>query len=133
MMTATVRKTSLIILLFLCLFLAQAEQFYGVAHIYGLNYAGNMTASGEVFNPEGFTAAHSSYAFNSVVRVTNISNGLSVEVRINDRAPLANTDIGLSLAAAQSIGIHNQIDRQAQVQLELIRQQQSSPKSPFGS
>lgn len=45
------------------------------------------TASGEPFDPEAFTAAHKTLPFNTRVRVTNLANGASVVVRINDRGP----------------------------------------------
>ena len=48
---------------------------------------GTTTASGEAFNPDGITAAHRTLPFNTRVRVTNLANGTSVTVRINDRGP----------------------------------------------
>ena len=49
--------------------------------------SGNTTANGEDFNPDGLTAAHKTLPFNTMVRVTNLANGKSVTVRINDRGP----------------------------------------------
>ena len=46
-----------------------------------------MTATGEVFNPWGMTAAHKTLPFGTMLRVTNVANGKSVVVRINDRGP----------------------------------------------
>jgi rare lipoprotein A len=58
------------------------------------------TANGETFNPNALTAAHKTLKFNTVVRVTNKSNGKSVDVRINDRGPfVAGRCIDLSRAA----------------------------------
>jgi peptidoglycan lytic transglycosylase len=48
---------------------------------------GSQTASGEPFDPNGLTAAHRTLPFNTMVRVTNLANGKSVTVRINDRGP----------------------------------------------
>jgi rare lipoprotein A len=48
---------------------------------------GQVTANGETFNPDGLTAASKTLAFNTMLRVTNLSNGKSVVVRINDRGP----------------------------------------------
>lgn len=75
---------------------------YGV----GDGYGGRKTASGERMNPAAMTAAHPSRAFGSIVRVTNLSNGRSVSVRINDRGPYkAGRCIDLSAGAARSIGM----------------------------
>lgn len=49
--------------------------------------SGSRTANGESFNPDGLTAAHKELPFNTRVRVTNLANGKSVVVRINDRGP----------------------------------------------
>jgi rare lipoprotein A len=57
----------------------------GIASIY--NYAGKKTANGERANPRGLTAAHKTLPFGTKVRVTNVRNGRSVVVRINDRGP----------------------------------------------
>lgn len=65
---------------------------------------GQMTANGEVFDPEALTAAHKTLAFNTRVRVTNPSNGKSVVVRINDRGPFVDGRcIDLSRAAFRAI------------------------------
>ena len=57
----------------------------GTASYYGRELAGNRTASGERFDPDQMTAAHPTLAFGSKVRGTNLSNGQSVIVRVNDR------------------------------------------------
>jgi rare lipoprotein A len=76
----------------------------GTASWYGPGFAGKKTASGEVFDTTGFTAAHQTLPFGSKAKVTNLSNGKSVNVRINDRGPYAgNRIIDLSPAAAQAI------------------------------
>ena len=78
----------------------------GHASYYGAELAGNRTASGETFRPEGLTAAHRTLPLGSKVRVTNPRNGQSVVVRINDRGPFhGNRVIDLSTAAARTIGL----------------------------
>jgi rare lipoprotein A len=78
----------------------------GVASWYGPGFAGRLTASGEVFDPGQLTAAHRTLPFNTHLRVTNLSNGRSVVVRINDRGPFAGGRIiDLSRAAAERIGM----------------------------
>jgi rare lipoprotein A len=65
---------------------------------------GGMTASGETFSPHKLTAAHRTLPFGTMVRVTNLTNGKTVVVRINDRGPfLKNRVIDLSQAAAQQL------------------------------
>ncbi len=69
-------------------------------------YRGGRTASGEVSGPNGFTAAHRTLPFGTVVRVTNIRNGRSVTVRINDRGPYGRGRvIDVSHAAARELGM----------------------------
>jgi rare lipoprotein A (peptidoglycan hydrolase) len=73
---------------------------------YGPGLNGKKTASGERFDINKLTAAHPTLPFNSMVKVTNISNGLSVTVRINDRGPSNKKYcIDLSMAAAKLIDI----------------------------
>jgi rare lipoprotein A len=78
----------------------------GTASWYGYRFHGRRTASGERFNASAYTAAHRSLPFGTKVRVTNLRNGRSVIVRINDRGPYARGRvIDLSKAAANAIGI----------------------------
>ncbi|HEU4341594.1 MAG TPA: septal ring lytic transglycosylase RlpA family protein [Candidatus Binatia bacterium] len=78
----------------------------GMASWYGPGFHGKTTASGEVFNQEKFTAAHPSLPWGSTVKVTNLANGKSVEVRINDRGPFAKGRIiDVSRAAARALGM----------------------------
>jgi len=65
----------------------EGETEKGDASWYGAGFQGKQTADGEIFNKNEMTAAHRHLPFNSIVRVTNLSNGISVEVRINDRGP----------------------------------------------
>lgn len=91
----------------------------GMASYYGDELAGNRTASGERFDPDELTAAHRSLPFGSMVRVTNVSNGDSVVVRINDRGPFSRGRvIDISHAAARQIGMHR--SGTARVKLALL-------------
>ncbi len=66
---------------------------------------GGTTASGERANPQGMTAAHRTLPFGTLVDVTNLSNGRTVTVRINDRGPFAKGRvIDVTLAAARELG-----------------------------
>jgi rare lipoprotein A len=76
----------------------------GTASYYADEFNGKKTANGEIYNMNELTSAHPSYPFNTIVRVTNLANGKSVEVRINDRMPnYKNRIIDLSFAAAKKI------------------------------
>ena len=91
----------------------------GMASYYGDELAGNRTASGERFDPDKLTGAHRSLPFGSMVRVTNVSNGDSVVVRINDRGPFSRGRvIDISHAAAREIGMHR--SGTARVKLALL-------------
>lgn len=91
----------------------------GMASYYGKELAGNRTASGERFNPSHLTAAHRTLPFGSMVRVTNVANGDSVIVRINDRGPFSHGRvIDVSHAAAREIGMHR--SGTARVKLALL-------------
>src|SRR5262245_51785618 len=77
-----------------------------VATWYGHEYAGNRTASGERFNPNGLTAAHRSLPFGTCLRVANPKTGRSVSVRVNDRGPFTKgVSLDLSHGAARAIGM----------------------------
>jgi rare lipoprotein A len=78
----------------------------GTATWYGRRYHGNRTASGEVYDMYGMTAAHTVLPIPSYARVTNVANGRSVVVRINDRGPfLAERLIDLSYVAAHKLDL----------------------------
>lgn len=78
----------------------------GIASWYGRRYHGNNTASGEVYDMYAMTAAHPTLPLPSYARVTNLDNGKSVIVRLNDRGPfLADRVIDLSYTAAYKLGI----------------------------
>lgn len=83
-------------------------QFQGWASWYGPGFDGNLSASGERFNQYAMTAAHKTLPFGTEVRVTNLDNGRSVVVRINDRGPfIPGRVIDLSTAAARVLGMVN--------------------------
>jgi rare lipoprotein A len=68
---------------------------------------GARTANGERYNPMGLTAAHRSLPFGTRVLVTNLNNGKSVIVRINDRGPFVRGRVmDLSFGAAKVVGLH---------------------------
>ena len=78
----------------------------GIASWYGQPFQGRLTASGETYDMEKMTAAHRTLPFGAKVRVQNLVNQKSVEVRINDRGPFVKDRIiDLSHAAAQAIGM----------------------------
>jgi len=78
----------------------------GLASWYGGKFQGRRTASGEIFDTNQLTAAHKSLPFGTLVRVTNMDNGKTVVVRINDRGPfVAGRIIDLSRAAATAIAM----------------------------
>jgi peptidoglycan lytic transglycosylase len=76
----------------------------GDASWYGYEFASRLTANGERFDPRRLTCAHRSLPLGSRVRVTNLLNGRTVLVRINDRGPYVDgREIDLSLAAARAL------------------------------
>jgi rare lipoprotein A len=78
----------------------------GEASWYGAAHQGKPTASGEKFDQARLTAAHRSLPFGTKIKVTNLGNGKTVEVEINDRGPFAeNRIIDLSHAAAKALEI----------------------------
>lgn len=83
-----------------------ASVYYGQASWYGYPFYGKRTANGEIYRPGTMTAAHKSLPFGTRVRVTNLNNGRSRIVRINDRGPyVGGRIIDLSEAAASSLGV----------------------------
>jgi rare lipoprotein A len=93
--------------------------FQGRASWYGPQFHGRRTANGEIFNSNDLTAAHRSLPFGTKVRVTNINNGRSVVVRINDRGPfIGGRIIDLSAGAARILNMVQ--SGVAPVQLEIL-------------
>jgi rare lipoprotein A len=80
----------------------------GIASWYGEAFHGKYTANGEVFDLNGLTAAHRTLPLPSIVRVTNLDNGRTLDVRINDRGPFARGRIiDLSRRSAQLLGFES--------------------------
>jgi rare lipoprotein A len=95
----------------------------GAGSFYSDRLVGKKTAAGGRFTQHGLTAAHQRLPFGTVVRVTNMDNGLSIKVAIDDRGPYAGDRIiDLSSAAAQALGIHE--DGIATVKLEAFKTDQ---------
>lgn len=92
----------------------------GVASYYGDKFHGRRTANGEQYNQWKYTAAHKSYPFGTLIRATNLKNGKSVIVRINDRGPYAKGRIiDLSVRAAETIDLLD--SGIAKVKLEILK------------
>jgi rare lipoprotein A len=78
----------------------------GLASYYAKRHAGRRTASGERYDPSALTAAHRTLPFGTRIEVTNLNNGKSTVVRVNDRGPhVRGRIIDLSRNAANSIGM----------------------------
>lgn len=81
----------------------------GVASWYGKKFHGKLTSNGEVYDMHQLSAAHKSLPIPSMVKVTNLDNGRTVTLRINDRGPFHdNRIIDLSYAAAKLLGYDDQ-------------------------
>jgi rare lipoprotein A len=90
----------------------------GVASVYASKFQGRRTTSGEPYNSQALTAAHPSLPFGALVRVTSLTNGKTVVVRINDRGPFVEGRIiDLSRAAAQALRLRGLM----QVEIEQLR------------
>lgn len=77
----------------------------GIASWYGRDFHGRKTASGEIFDMYGISAAHRTLPLGTVIRVTNLENSRSIKVRVNDRGPYAkNRVLDLSYGAAKELG-----------------------------
>src|SRR3954462_9176655 len=91
----------------------------GVASWYGRDFHGRLTANGEVYDMHGISAAHPTLPMPSYVRVTNIGNGRSLIVRVNDRGPYhSDRVIDLSVKAARLLDFHG--DGLARVRVEYV-------------
>ena len=91
---------------------AQKYREKGIASWYGFETyrqkGGRMTANGEAFHPDGLNAAHKYLPLPTYVRVTNLENGKSIIVRVNDRGPFVeNRIIDLSAGAAKKLGFYD--------------------------
>ena len=81
------------------------EHEIGVVSWYGQEFQGNETASGEIYDLNGLTAAHLTLPFGTTIRVTNLENSKEVLLRINDRGPhIGQRLLDVSWAAAKRLG-----------------------------
>lgn len=91
-----------------------------VASYYAEKFHGKKTSNGEYFNMYALTCAHKSLPFDTVIRVTNLSNGKQVDVRVNDRGPfVVGREIDLSKAAAVKLNMIG--TGTAKVRLEIVK------------
>ena len=82
------------------------EVQYGIASWYGPDFHGKPTSSGEIYDMFQLTCAHNSFQLGTVVMVTNLENGRSVELKVNDRGPFVKERIiDVSFTAAQILGM----------------------------
>ena len=91
----------------------------GIASWYGPGFAGQPTASGEIFDPLAMTAAHPELPLGTEVVVVNVENGREARLRINDRGPfIGDRVIDVSKAAAKALGFY--YTGLAEVRVELV-------------
>lgn len=91
----------IVLILFLCLIIQTiCKGAEGIASFYGEDHRGRPTANRELFNPDNFTCASWHYRFNTRLLVTNMANGRSVVVRVNDRGPARRLHRAIDLSAA---------------------------------
>lgn len=92
----------------------------GLASVYSDHLNGKKTASGESYDSSGLTAAHQTLPLGAEIRVTNLANGRSVRVRVNDRGPhVEGRIVDLSSRAAAVLGMRTGV---AHVRLEILSQ-----------
>ena len=97
----------------------------GIASWYGGRHQGRMTASGEIFDENRLTAAHRTLPLETKARVTNLENGRSIEVTVNDRGPyIRGRVIDLSARAAKELGMAQR--GLALVRIEVVREETTS-------
>jgi len=90
----------------------------GMASWYGREFYGKKTANGEVYNMHDMTGAHRTLPLPSVVKVTNLENGRSAVIRVNDRGPFVkNRIIDVSKAVAQKLDFHDKGTTRVKVEL----------------
>ncbi len=82
------------------------DSFSGIASWYGPNFHNKLTSNGEYYNMYAMTAAHKTLPMNTMLRITNLENGIKIVVRVNDRGPFAKSRIiDLSNQAAHRINM----------------------------
>ena len=112
----------------------QEYEYYkeiGLASWYGDDFHNKKTANGETFNMNEMTAAHKTLPLPSIVRVTNLENGRSVVVRVNDRGPFVdNRIIDLSKKAADALGFKHR--GLITVRVELLKKETENFLKKYG-
>lgn len=99
----------------------------GVSSWYGKEFDGRRTASGEVFDMNGMTAAHRTLPLGTTVKVTNLDNGKSASLVINDRGPFVRgRDLDCSYGAAKALGFAGA--GLAHVRIEVVEEARERPK-----
>lgn len=103
----------------------------GVASWYGDAFHGRPTANGELFDKDRISAAHPTLPLPSRVRVTNLENGRTIELRVNDRGPFVGDRlIDLSQAAARALGFEEQGLVRVRVQFLALDEARGTPPEP---
>lgn len=112
----------------------------GIASWYGPGFHGEMTANGEIYDMNELTAAHKTLPMPSIVRVTNLENGRTLKLRVNDRGPfIGDRIIDVSRRAAQLLGFYGAGTAKVRVQIEAEESQQLAaaltgvPATPIGT
>lgn len=100
----------------------------GVSSWYGKEFDGRRTASGEVFDMNGMSAAHRTLPLGTSVKVTNLDNGKSADLVINDRGPfIRGRDLDCSYGAAKALGFAGA--GLARVRIEVVEEAKERPKN----
>jgi peptidoglycan lytic transglycosylase len=103
----------------------------GVASWYGPGFDGRSTANGETYDMNDLTAAHRTLPLPSIVRVTNLDNGRSINLRVNDRGPfVGNRIIDVSRRGAQMLGFYT--NGTARVQVDIVEGESRALASALG-
>lgn len=111
---------SIILIFVLTSLSAEVYREKALVSYYAGDFHGKKTSNGEYFNMNDYTCANKSLPFNTILKVTNLSNGLSVQVRVNDRGPfVTGRELDLSKAAAQKIGMIK--SGTAYVRIEIVK------------
>jgi len=106
----------------------------GIASWYGEPFHGKYTANGELYDMNALTAAHRTLPLPSIVQVTNLDNGRSIQVRVNDRGPYARGRIiDVSRRAAQLLGFDNMGTAKVRVQILVSESMQAQSLAQGGS
>jgi rare lipoprotein A len=104
------------------LYASDADEFYseeGLASWYGPGFHGKKTANGEIYDQFALTAAHKTLPIPSLARVTNLDNGRSILVRINDRGPFV-ADRIIDLSQASAAALDTQVSGVGRVRVDYV-------------